>query len=85
MAGKIGVRRETKSTWERRTALTPELARKLVRQHQIEVFVQPSPRRVYRDKEYVRAGAQMSENLGGVPLVLGVKEIPPDLLEPGAA
>lgn len=81
MAGKIGVRRETKSTWERRSALTPELARKLVRQNDIEVHVQPSPRRVFNDKEYVRAGAQMTENLSEVPIILGVKEVPPELLE----
>ncbi len=81
MAGKVGVRRETKSTWERRTALTPELARKLILQNDIEVHVQPSSRRVFRDNEYVRVGARMTENLSDVPIVLGVKEIPSELLE----
>jgi alpha-aminoadipic semialdehyde synthase len=84
MAGKIGVRRETKSSWERRTPVTPDLTRHLV-QKGIEVMVQPSSRRVFRDKEYVRAGATMSENLAEAPVILGVKEIPPELFEPDTA
>ncbi len=84
MAGTIGVRRETKSTWERRTPVTPDLARHLV-QRGIEVIVQPSSRRVFRDNEYVRAGATMSESLADAPVILGVKEIPPDLFEPSTA
>ncbi len=84
MAGTIGVRRETKSTWERRTPVTPDLARQLV-QKGIEVVVQPSSRRVFRDKEYVRAGATMKENISEAPVVVGVKEIPPELLESGQA
>ncbi len=78
----IAVRRETKSTWERRTPVTPELALRLVREHGFEVLVQPSSRRVFPDKDYVRAGALMAEHLEGSRLVLGVKEIPPQMLEP---
>ena len=84
MAGTVGIRRETKSTWERRTPVTPDLARHLV-QKGIEVMVQPSARRVFRDKEYVRAGATMSESLADAPVILGVKEIPPELFEPSTA
>ena len=84
MAGKIGVRRETKSPWERRTPVTPDLARALV-QKGIEVVVQPSSRRVFRDDEYVRAGAMMKESLAETPVILGVKEVPPELFESGAA
>jgi alpha-aminoadipic semialdehyde synthase len=85
MSGTIAVRRETKSTWERRTPITPDLARRLVHENGIEVLVQPSSRRVFHDKEYVRAGATMAENLHEVPVVLGVKEIPPELLDPATA
>jgi alpha-aminoadipic semialdehyde synthase len=83
MAGSIAVRRETKSPWEKRSPVTPDLARKLVTQSNLEILVQPSARRVFHDKEYVRAGAAMSENLSETPVVLGVKEIPPELLTPG--
>jgi len=85
MAGSIAVRRETKSPWEKRSPVTPDLARKLVTQSNLEILVQPSARRVFHDKEYVRAGATMSENLSETQVVLGVKEIPPELLTPGTA
>jgi alpha-aminoadipic semialdehyde synthase len=85
MAGSIAVRRETKSPWEKRSPVTPDLARKLVTQSNLEILVQPSARRVFPDKEYVRAGATMSENLSDAAVVVGVKEIPPELLQPGTA
>jgi alpha-aminoadipic semialdehyde synthase len=81
MAATIGVRRETKSPWEHRTPVTPELARRLATEHGIEVLVQPSPRRVFHDKEYVRAGATMTEQLGTASVILGVKEVPPSHFE----
>jgi alpha-aminoadipic semialdehyde synthase len=85
MAAIIGVRRETKSPWEHRTPITPELARRLATEHGIEVLVQPSPRRVFHDKEYVRAGATMTEQLGDASVILGVKEVPPSHFEPETA
>jgi len=85
MAGRVAVRRETKSPWERRTPVTPDLARKLVTQSNLEILVQPSSRRVFHDKEYVRAGATMSENISDAAVVVGVKEIPPELFLPGMA
>ncbi len=85
MAGTIAVRRETKSTLERRTPITPDLVSRLVNSSGLEVLVQPSARRVFHDKEYVRAGATMAENLADSKVVLGVKEIPPDLFQPNTA
>ncbi len=85
MSWTIAVRRETKSPWERRTPVTPNLARKLVTAADLDILVQPSARRVFHDKEYVRAGAEMSENLGDSAVVLGVKEIPPELFLPDTA
>jgi alpha-aminoadipic semialdehyde synthase len=77
----IGIRRETKTPWERRAPITPELARRLVEDVGLTVLVQPSARRVYHDKEYVRAGAVTASNLSEADVILGVKEIPPDALE----
>ena len=85
MQAKIAVRRETRSTWERRSPVTPELARRMVNQAGLEVLVQPSARRVFRDDEYVRAGARMAENLAESSVILGVKEIPPELFQPDTA
>ena len=85
MSGIIAVRRETKSTLERRTPITPDLVKRLVKGSGIEVLVQPSARRIFPDHEYVRAGATMAENLGESKVVLGVKEIPADLFQSNTA
>jgi hypothetical protein len=85
MAGTIAVRRETKSPLERRTPITPDLVRRLVKSSNVEVLVQPSARRVFPDKEYVRAGARMADNLADSKVILGVKEIPPELFQPDTA
>ena len=79
----IGVRRETKSPWERRSAVTPDLARTLAEVPGLTVIVQPSARRVFHDKEYVRAGAKVSNDLSDANVIVGVKEVPPESLLPG--
>jgi hypothetical protein len=85
MAGTLAVRRETKSPLERRTPVTPDLVARLVKSSGVEVLVQPSARRIFNDKEYVRAGARMADNLADSRVVLGVKEIPPELFQPNTA
>jgi alpha-aminoadipic semialdehyde synthase len=85
MQARIAVRRETKSTWERRSPVTPELARRMVNEAGLEVLVQPSARRVFRDNEYVRAGTRVSENLSEASVILGVKEVPPELFQADTA
>lgn len=78
----IGIRREDKSPWERRTPITPAGVRALAEQG-VRVFVQPSPTRAYRDEEFVAADATVQEDLSNCPVVFGVKEIPPALFRPG--
>ena len=84
MPGVIAIRRETKSPWERRSPVTPELARELAERSDVSVVIQPSARRVFHDKEYVRAGAVVSNDLSAANIILGVKEIPPESLQAGA-
>ena len=85
MRPSIGVRRETKSPWERRCPVTPDLARRLISSADIDIHIQPSARRVFPDMEYTRAGAKLSTSLDDANIVLGVKEIPVDLLKPKTA
>ncbi len=73
----IGIRREDKSIWEKRTPLTPHDIVFLNSNHSIKTIVQPSSIRVFSDKEYIKAGVEVSETLD-VPLILGIKEIPMD-------
>ena len=49
----------------------------------MEIVVQPSPRRVFTESEYVRAGARVDEDLSACDIVLAVKEIPSELFTPG--
>jgi len=85
MAGVIGIRRETKSPWDRRTPVTPVLAGHLIRNHDIDVLVQPSARRVFPDRDYSNNGARLTTDLSDARVVLGVKEIPPDEFLPETA
>jgi len=79
----IGIRREDKSRWERRVPVTPEDARKLREEHDIEVWVQPSPIRVFSEEEFTQAGAIVQEDLSPCPVIFAVKEMPLDFFEPG--
>lgn len=81
----IGVRREDKSEWERRVPVTPEDARRLKEEYGIQVLVQPSPTRAFREEEFTQAGAVVREDLSPCPVVLAVKEIPPEFFEPEKA
>lgn len=76
MGKRVGIRREDKNEWERRTPLTPEDVRYLREKHGISLVVQPSPIRVFADEEYRKAGAEVNEDLSTCPLVMGVKEMP---------
>ncbi|MGB2957251.1 MAG: hypothetical protein WBG01_15545 [Bacteroidota bacterium] len=83
MLGVIGIRRETKDKTQRRSPLSPRHVRELVREKGIRVIVQPWDHRIFRDDEYRRAGAIISDNLSQANLVFGVKEVPRSFLEEG--
>lgn len=80
MNKKIGIRHEDKYAMERRTAIPPAKVKKLGEQG-IKVYVEPSPKRIFPDKEYSRAGAYISKNLTDCPVIFGVKEIPVSYFE----
>jgi len=81
MTAVIGIRRETKGPWERRVALTPRRLGRLITEHELEVRVQPCPRRIFSDAEFVRVGARLTPDLEPAKVVFGVKEIPPEVLQ----
>lgn len=74
---KIGVLREGKIPHDDRVALTPAQCRMLMgTPHNIDIVVQPSPSRCFKDKEYVAAGIPVLEDLSECDIILGVKEVP---------
>ncbi|KAJ3373400.1 hypothetical protein GGF31_000833 [Allomyces arbusculus] len=70
----IGVRRETKHKWERRTPVLPEHVEQL-KNDGIEVIVQPSNNRIVGDERYRQAGATISEDLSKADVIVGIKEV----------
>ena len=81
----IGIRREDKNDFERRTPLIPLHLGTLARDHGLTARVQPSPRRIHTDDAYLAAGATVDEDLSECPIIMGIKEVPPDRLLPGKA
>ena len=77
----LGIRRETGSRWERRVPVAPNDVRRLVNRG-IRVLVQPSSHRVFTDEAYLKAGAELSEDLSEAGTIIGVKEVPKELLLP---
>ena len=83
MTSCIGIRREDKNRWERRTPLTPAHVKELKESHQIDVAVQPSEIRAFSEEDYVNAGASMDDTLSPCQTIFAIKEIPIELLEEG--
>src|ERR1051326_8294500 len=79
---KVGLRREDKNEWERRVPLTPDHVASLVRQG-LQIVVQPSSIRIFKDEEYRQAGATVEEDLTGCHVIFAVKEIPGDFFRYG--
>lgn len=81
---KIGLIREEKIPADNRVALTPEQCR-WVQQHmpEIKIIVQHSPTRCFSDKEYKAMGIEVKEDLGECDILMGIKEVPKELLIPG--
>lgn len=77
----MAIRRETINVWERRAPLAPQHVRKLVKAG-VKVIVQPSDRRAYSMQEYVHVGAEIAEDMSEATLLIGVKQVPIDLLLP---
>ena len=80
--GVIGIRREDKSQWERRTPLIPQDVEKLV-SGGVRIVVQSSPSRCFADDEFARAGAEIASTMSRADVILGVKEIPLEQFERG--
>jgi len=79
----IGIRHEDKYAMERRVPLTPRHIKRLVEQKKLDIVVQSSPKRIFTDEEYRKAGAKVKDNLKSCDIILGVKEMPVDFFEKG--
>ncbi len=78
----IGLIREGKIPADNRVGLTPSQCRWILKNTDSKIVVQPSDKRGFEDKEYVRSGVILQEDLSDCDLLLGIKEVPADMLLP---
>ena len=80
---KIGLVREGKVPPDKRVPFTPTQVEEIrQRFSQVEILVQQSNIRCFRDDEYKEFDAQIVESLNDCNIIMGIKEVPiPDLLE----
>lgn len=78
---KIGLIKEEKVPQDNRVALTPDQCKWLLNnRNNIAFFVQPSEIRCFKDEEYARAGAIITDDMQQCDILLGIKEVPVDSL-----
>jgi saccharopine dehydrogenase (NAD+, L-lysine-forming) len=82
MSNFIGIRHEDKYAMERRAPLTPKHVERLVRQKKLDIIIQSSEKRVFKDEEYIKAGAKVAKDLKKCSVIFGVKEMPVSFFEP---
>jgi saccharopine dehydrogenase (NAD+, L-lysine forming) len=80
----IGILKETRMPIDRRVALTPGTAAKLLAQYpEFAISVESSDIRCFSDNEYRDAGIRVTYDISGCDLLVGVKEVSVDTLLPG--
>ncbi len=79
---KIGIIREGKVPTDSRVCLTPKHCKDLIEQG-IDLVVQPSALRVFKDEEYKELGVPLQDDLSDRDILIGVKEVPIEMLIPG--
>ena len=81
---KIGILREGKTPPDKRVPLTPKQCRSIIDKYYpaIEIVAQPSEIRAIKDVEYTDQGIKLTTDLTDCDVILGVKEVPLELLIP---
>lgn len=77
----FAIRHEDKYLMERRAAITPIHVEQLIRKG-LKVIVESSEKRIFKNEEYLKAGAEISDDISDSPVVFGVKEMPLSIFEP---
>jgi alanine dehydrogenase len=73
---KIGIIREGKVPPDHRVPLTPKQCKSIQAIYpNVEIVVQPSPIRAYKDEEYAAEGMKLNEDLSSCDIIMGVKEV----------
>lgn len=81
MNNKIGIRHEDKYLMERRVAIIPSHAKKLIDEQGLEILVEQSHKRIFTHQEFENAGAKIVNDVREAPVIFGVKEMPVEYFE----
>lgn len=74
---KVGLIREGKIPLDKRVALTPAQCKEAIQQFpDLEIVVERSPFRCYKDAEYTALGIEVVEDVANADVLLGIKEVP---------
>ena len=61
---------------ENRTPFSPSQISNLLKNFSnLKIIVQPSERRCFKNEDYLKAGAQITEDLSSANIIFGVKEV----------
>ncbi|HEX4958352.1 MAG TPA: NAD(P)-dependent oxidoreductase [Lacibacter sp.] len=81
---KIGLIKEGKTPADNRVALTPAQCKWIQKNsNNVQVIVQSSDDRCFKDREYLMAGVEVKETIEECDILLGIKEVPKEQLIPG--
>ena len=73
----IGIIREGKVPSDSRVAFSPAQCRWMMNHFpNIKIFVQPSPSRCFKDREYEQHGIELKEDMTACDVLFGIKEVP---------
>ena len=74
---RIGILREGKQPPDKRVPFSPQQCKQLIDQFSdLEIRIQPSSIRCFKDDEYEELGIQLNEDLSNCDVLMGVKEVP---------
>ena len=74
---RLGILREGKVPRDRRVPFTPAQCRQIMEEFpHVEVMVQSSDWRAFKDEEYTTAGIAITEDLSSCDILMGIKEVP---------
>ena len=80
---KLGIIREGKTPPDKRVALSPEQCEYILNNYpDVEVFVQKSEIRKFKDDQYAKLGVAVVDSVEDCDVLIGVKEVPIDELIP---
>lgn len=72
---KVAILKETKTPPDKRTAISPKLGIQLLEKFpNVELFIQSSDIRAYKDEEYTELGLKLVDDVSHCDILVGVKE-----------